>query len=391
MLRLALATVLLVACQEQDAHGASPPLAASPLVLVREDPSDAPIADLDDASLLRFTLGDARFELPFRESQGLGPLYIHRSCTSCHEDDARGPGAVRRLAFVGDGERGHALPYGDVVRPRLAAGARTPITLPERADVREEIRLGPAVFARGYLEALPDSALARWEEEQARRTDGISGRVHRLSLPDGSVVLGRFGLKARIATIEEFVADALLGDMGLTSPLRPVEHPNPDGLTDDVRPGVDLGDDEITLIADYVRLLAIPHREEPDARGRSLFVEARCDVCHVPRARTRSDHEEPVLRDREVELYTDLLLHDMGDALADGIEELDASGREWRTAPLIGLRHFRHFLHDGRATSVREAIEMHASPGSEANDAIERFRALSENDRALLVRFAEAL
>ncbi len=354
-------------------------------MLVAEDPSDAPIAGLSAEELRRFAEGDARFEHPFREAQGLGPLYIHRSCTSCHEDDARGPGAVRRVASAGE------LPFGDTLRPRTAAGARTPITAPD--DAVETLRLPPAVFARGYLEAIADATIEGFEQAQRDRDDGISGRAHRV--PSSSTEprnrIGRFGHKARSATLEDFTADALLGDMGLTSPHRPEELPNPDGLRDDARPGVDLGADDVAAIADYVRMLAIPRREAADPRGAALFEEARCAVCHVPSARTRSDHPIAALRYVEVALYTDVLLHDLGEGLADGVSEHDASGREWRTAPLVGLRHLRGLLHDGRAATVREAIEAHASEGSEANDSIARFRALSESDRDALVAFVEAL
>ncbi len=369
---------------------------APPLVVVAEDPSDAPIAGLSDAELARFAQGDARFELPFRDAQGLGPLYIHRSCATCHEDDARGPGVVRRIAVTGEADRREVLPFGDVVRPRAIAGATTAIAAPARDDVREEVRLPPAVFARGYLEAIEDATLLAWERAQSSRDDGISGRAHRV--PGASAVaverageLGRFGLKARIATLEEFTADALLGDMGLTSPHRPEELPNPDGVADDQRPGVDVTREEVVLIADYVRMLALPRREVSDARGAELFESVRCAVCHVPSARTRADHPIAALRGVEVALYTDVLLHDMGEGLADGVPEHDAGGREWRTAPLVGLRHLRGLLHDGRAASVREAIDAHASEGSEANDSITRFRALPEADRDVLVAFVEAL
>ena len=380
-MRRALFCLLLTACGDPEPREPG----AEDLVLVEADPSDAPIATLTDRELARFAEGDARFELPFREPQGLGPLYIHRSCASCHEDDARGPGAVRRLAVLGEGA---PLPFGDVLRPRLAAGARTPIARPERDDLRESVRLGPAVFGRGYLDAIDDAQILAWEAEQASRDDGISGRAHRLA----NGALGRFGLKARLATLEEFVADAFLGDMGLTSPLRPDEPPNPDGLSDDARPGVDLTGEEIALVADYVRMLAIPRRAETIERnGAALFEAVRCSVCHAPSARTRADGPIAALRDVPVALYTDLLLHDMGEGLADGVSEHDASGREWRTAPLIGIRHLRGLLHDGRAESVREAIEAHASEGSEANDSVERFRALSTVDQDVVVAFVEAL
>jgi CxxC motif-containing protein (DUF1111 family) len=403
---------LLLACGEgrsgSASEAASAPAPAPGLALVAEDPSDAPLEGLTPAELARFEDGDARFELPFREAQGLGPLYIHRACTSCHEDDARGPGAVRRIARLGPDAP--PLPHGDVVRPRATAGATTPLLAPSHPLLREELRLPPAVFARGLLEAIPDATLLAWEAAQARRDDGVRGRAARLPFEAGlaaagpaaagpfgeaAPVLGRFGHKARAATLEAFVADALLGDMGLTSPARPDELPNPDGLRDDLRPGVDVRAEEIALLADYVRLLAIPRRPAPDPEltttGAALFARVGCDACHVPEARTRADHPVAALRDVPVALYTDLLLHDMGEGLADGIPEGAAGPRDWRTAPLVGLRHLRALLHDGRASTVREAIAAHASEGSEANAAVARWEALAEPAQEALLRFVEAL
>lgn len=386
------AIAAIAACEPPSAPTAlvEPPA----LTLRREDPSDAPLAGLSPDERLRFARGDARFEEPFAETQGLGPHYVHRSCASCHEDDARGPGAVRRIVATA----GSVLPHGDVVRPRLAAGARTPVEAP--AGAHTVVRLGPAVFARGLLEAIPDETILAYEAAQAATGGPISGRAARLVprarepaslFGDAAPRLGRFGHEARAATLESFVADALLGDMGLTSPARPDELPSPDGLTDDLRPGPDVDAETVALLADYVRLLAIPARTAPDPRGASLFATVGCADCHVPTSRTRADHPVAALRDREVALYTDLLLHDLGEGLDDGIVEGAAAPREWRTAPLVGLRFLRGLLHDGRAETVAEAIAAHASEGSEANGVVARFDALAPEDRQALVAFVEGL
>lgn len=392
-----LTRVLLVAIVAPlAACGGEPPVAVpspepSPR-LVREDPSDAPLAGLSSEELVRFARGDARFEEPFADAQGLGPHYVHRSCTSCHEDDARGPGTVRRIVSSAP------LPFGDAVRPRLAAGALTPIVAPEGA--REVVRLGPAVFARGWMEAISDETIRGWEAAQAAGELGIRGRAATLvqqplepasTFGDAAPRLGRFGHKARTATLESFAAEALLSDMGLTSPARPSELPSPDARSDDLRPGLDLDAETVALLAEYVRLLAIPERAEPDAHGRGLFVEVGCARCHVPTARTREDHPIEAMRDREVALYTDLLLHDMGVGLDDGISEGVARGRDWRTAPLIGVRFLRGLLHDGRAETVREAIVAHASEGSEAREVVARYEALPEPDRAAIEQFVAGL
>lgn len=405
--RWGLALVLLWGCSEAETawrsnqpgerpHASEQAPERPELTLVTEDPSDGPILGLTPAQLERFALGDARFEQPFREAQGLGPLYIQRSCEACHEEDSRGPSVVRRLAVDAGVDRDSVLPHGDVIRPR-AIGSHQPLIPADGAPVREEVRLGPPIFGRGYLEAVADEQMLVWEREQAGRDDGISGRVHRVArasevpLPEWLPTLGRFGLKARIASLDEFAADALRGDMGITSPLRPDEPPNPDGVTDDDRPGVDLDREAVALIADYVRLVAIPDRPGLVEADLELLARARCTVCHVDRVRTRADHPVEALASADVALFTDLLLHDMGEGLADGIAEGDASGREWQTPALMGLRFQRRLLHDGRAQTVAEAIDAHASPGSEANDSIERFRALTEAERARLVRYVERL
>lgn len=382
---------LIAACGE-DAPVASSPSSDQPTpTLVRDDPSDRPIEGLGPDELLAFARGDARFEEPFADTQGIGPHYIQRSCESCHEDDLRGPGVVQR--FVID----TPFPFGDTVRPRMTASAHTPITAP--AGARVSVRLPPAVIARGWMEAIDDATLRGWADAQTARSDAITGRVSEVSsegappsvFGEGAPRLGRFGHKARTATLEGFVVDALIGDMGLTSSAHPTEPPSPDMLTDDLREGVDVDDETVAALALYVRLLAIPARAPADAHGARLFGEIGCDACHVASARTRADHPIEAMRDREVALYTDLLLHDLGVGLADGPGEQTATDREWRTAPLVGLRFSRGLLHDGRAEDVAHAIAAHASEGSEANAVIARFDALAAADRAALVTFVESL
>jgi CxxC motif-containing protein (DUF1111 family) len=299
------------------------------------------------------------------------------------------------------------LPFGATERPYLSAGARQPLSAPEGEErVRRSLRLPPAVFGRGYLEAIADGELTRLATEAASRTNGIRGRLNRVSYnsernpdaapvhdhrPGQSGIVGRFGLKARIATLDEFAADALQGDMGLTTPVRPVEPPNPDGLSDDRRPGIDLPLSAVNALADYLRLIDIPPRPPEPTQGRALFTETLCAACHVPELMTRSDYPVRSLAGIAAPVFTDLLLHDMGTALADGVSDGTATGREWRTAPLIGLRFSSAMLHDGRARTIDEAIRAHAGPGSEANVAVDRFLALQPEARAELIHFVERL
>jgi CxxC motif-containing protein (DUF1111 family) len=374
------------------------------------DPFDVPITGLTAAERDTFAQGDGLFDLSLRPGDGLGPLYTRAACSSCHTEGVRGPGSVQKMvAVLPDGVTPAPdqtrFAFGHTVHPLLAAGAKTPIVPPVGdADVKVTTRLGPPILGRGYVEAITDAEIERVAAEQAARTDGIHGRINRVTYASqanpvtayhshqpGESVIGRFGLKARIATIDDFTADALQGDMGITSPLRPQEFPNPDALADDMKAGIDVGIDSVNVRADYIRLTAIPKRVAAPARGQKLFTDTKCGVCHVPAMKTRSDYPISAIAGRDAAIYSDLLVHDMGDTLADGITDGQAGPRDWRTAPLIGLRFNRTFMHDGRAHDVDEAIRAHAGPGSEANESVDLYENLSDADRLLLDQFVGAL
>jgi len=374
------------------------------------DPFDVPADGLTAAEVAQFGVGDGLFDLSLRPYDGLGPLYTRTSCSGCHDDGMRGPGLVQKMVVVdADGwspaTDQSSLPYGHTIHPLVTADARTPIDAPAAdPSVKVTTRLPPAVLGRGYMEAVLDSEIERVAAEQALRTDGIHGRPNHVAYasqpnPDtrfhthqpGDIVIGRFGLKGRIATVDDFTADALQGDMGITSPLRPTEFANPDGLADDLKPGVDVTIDSVNERAMYVRMTAIPKRAASDPRGRAAFDAAGCSVCHVPTLKTRADYPLAPLADMDAPLYSDLLLHDMGPLHADGIAEGEATGRDWRTPPLVGLRFARGLMHDGAATTVEEGILAHAGPGSEADGSVTAFQALSPQDRALLLAFVSSL
>ena len=246
--------------------------------------------------------------------------------------------------------------------------------------------------------AVADEEIERVEAEQAAG-GVVSGRINRLDwsaveadspfhdhVPGDTNLIGRFGLKARIVTLDEFAADALQGDMSITSPLRPDELPNPDGLTDDYRDGVDTTTDRVNRTADYTRLLAIPARG--DDAGADVFDALGCATCHVPTLHTRTDYPVAPLADIDAPIYTDLLLHDMGPEMSDGLADGDAEPSEWRTSPLIGLRFLGPLLHDGRAESPEEAIAAHGGEAASARDA---YAAASDTDRAALCSFLAGL
>jgi CxxC motif-containing protein (DUF1111 family) len=400
--RLLLAVAALSACAEP---------AAAPPSVVGDDPSDEPLAGLDEHALEVFARGDQLFGTPFRTTDGIGPLYIRTSCAACHVEGGKGPGAVQKFQVVMTGTRALAndvpeMAYGSTERPYAAAGASRPLLAPAHLapgyDLALSRRIGPSVMGRGYLEAILDSEIERVEAEQAQRSDGIRGRINRVtyhSLASPGVVvsrqrgegglIGRFGLKARVVSLDDFAADAFQGDMGLTSPLRPDELPNPEGIADDRKPGPDVDADTVTTVAAYVRTIAIPPRA-PSA-GAEMFARVACATCHVPTLRTRADYPVRALAGVDAPVYTDLLLHDMGEALADYLTDESAGPREWRTAPLIALRFQRSYLHDGRARTIEEAILQHEGPGSQANGSVAAFKSLTEAERAALVAFVRTL
>ncbi|MEL6288781.1 MAG: di-heme oxidoredictase family protein [Pseudomonadota bacterium] len=302
------------------------------------------------------------------------------------------------------------LAEGEVVtlrKPRIALDELGYGAL--RDDTMMSLRVAQPMIGLGLLEAIPDAdILARADPEDADG-DGISGRPNRVwSNARNSLALGRFGWKAGQPTLRSQTASAFAGDMGLSSsiddatagdctPRQTRCQSAPDGRDPDGRPEV--RDALFDLTVFYVSNLGVPPRRNmgaPDVQaGGKLFREIGCAACHTPRHTTgaappRGKH----LADQVIYPYTDLLLHDMGEGLADGRPEAQASGREWRTPPLwgIGLTQtvsgHTFFLHDGRARNLTEAILWH---GGEAQRSRDAFAALPARDRARLLAFLGSL
>ncbi len=396
---------LLAACEAEPVEAparADPTCQALPTPAF-DDAAEVRVDGLDEDWSARHARGEREFESVHTEWSGLGPAYIHMVCAACHAGGGRGPQVVKKMVVMdGDAPAADqsALPWGPTVRPFVAGGATTPILPPEDVDgLLVTVRLPNALWGRGYLEAVADEEIEAVEAAQAD-AGLVSGRINRVAwsgveadsefhayVPGDTGLVGRFGHKARVVTLDEFAADAMVGDMSITSPLRPEEHPNPDGLTDDDHAGPDASIDDVNALADYTRTLAIPARPEPGP-GAEVFADAGCADCHVPTLRTRADYPLAPLADVDAPVYTDLLLHDLGPDLADGQGDGDALSAEWRTAPLIGLRHLDGFLHDGRAATLEEAILAH---GGEAADARAAFEGLPTDERAALCAFLGGL
>ncbi|TCL00454.1 CxxC motif-containing protein (DUF1111 family) [Shimia isoporae] len=409
-------------------------------------------ADLTQGMQLEFELGRAMFEKLWvaspsstKASDGLGPLYHARSCGSCHIRDGRGFAGTDALLIrvsVPDGEGGvkpHPV-YGGQLQHKALTGMEAEFQLEltyeetviglaggETAILREphyqlDLKLGPlgedamvsprvapAMIGLGLLEAIPSDDILALADPEDLNGDGISGRANVvMSAEFGTQMLGRFGHKATLPTVSEQTAAAFSADLGISTPVFPwhwgdctAEQVNcreaPHG-NDIEREGLEVDSQTMAVLNLYSRNLGVPARENVDdpqvLRGKALFHEAGCAACHVPKHVTHRLKEDVTGSFQLIWPYTDLLLHDMGDGLADGRPDGLASGREWRTAPLWGLGLVEQvggqqgYLHDGRARTVLEAILWH---GGEAAVSQEKVVAMTPKDRAALLAFLESL
>lgn len=266
-------------------------------------------------------------------------------------------------------------------------------------DVMLSPRVAPQVFGSGLLEAIPAEDVFAAEDPDDADGDGISGRAHRID-DQGETVLGRFGWKAAVRSVEAQSAGAFNGDIGITSRLNP-DQPCTTAQTqclaqaDGGRP--ELADEKLATVTFYTRTLAVPARRQVGSastdRGEAVFSQVGCASCHTPQQRTGQD-PVPALSNQTIRPYTDLLLHDMGEGLADGRPDGQANGRQWKTPPLWGVgliqdvNSHNRLLHDGRARGVLEAVLWH---GGEAEASRDRVLQMNQAEREALVKFVESL
>nr|WP_298138932.1 di-heme oxidoredictase family protein [uncultured Pseudomonas sp.] len=321
---------------------------------------------------------------------------------------------------------------------------------PMHPDTRFSARIAPPIIGLGLLEAIPEAAILANADPDDSNADGISGRANRVwDRAQQRSVLGRFGWKAGQPSLNQQNAEAFANDMGLTSSLvardncsasqsaclaapnggasRPLknvgeaaetrqkqakkrslhgvnEHFEPVfnavSATQVVfqQPASEVSDSILASILFYTRNLGVPARRGVDEAqviaGKNLFHAAGCQGCHTPQFTTAADAAEPELANQRIRPYSDLLLHDMGEELADNRSEFLASGREWRTPPLWGLglgeavNGHTQLLHDGRARNPLEAILWH---GGEAQAAQQRVLNFSAEERTALLAFLNSL
>ena len=358
-----------------------------------------PLPNLTAEQRAQFEEGKKVFRRVFEPKDGLGPLFNSVSCAECHEDPVVGGFGDEVEVHVGRFSEGSCDSLfqegGPVIQQDATPLLRALGILKEQVppNVAEAHRSTPAIFGFGLVDAIPESTLLAYEDPNDANGDGISGRASRTI--DGRV--GRFGRKAAVATLFEFNAGAFPFEQGITTPLSPVEEtingkPVPPETDPAPDPEISLVDVQNTDA--YVRFLAAPPRLSVDTygdkslvkRGEELFSTLKCSACHVPKMKTGPNSIKALDR-QTVELFSDLLVHDMGPELAD-ICVGDTQPSEFRTEMLMGLRFREHFLHDGSAKSVQQAIERH---GGEASHSRDKYKALGDPDKKALLKFLQTL
>ena len=254
----------------------------------------------------------------------------------------------------------------------------------------------------GLLEAIPEESILALADPEDTDGDGISGRPHMVwDDQQGKHVLGRFGWKAGKPTVELQSAGAFHGDIGITSQYFPDENCPPVQSACIEAPNggsPEIPDERLAKVTFYVQTLAVPamrNVDDPQVRdGARLFMQAGCGECHTPRHETSEDYPLRPMRAQVIFPFTDLLLHDMGEGLADNRPDGEATGREWRTPPLWGIglvetvNGHTMFLHDGRARNLEEAVLWH---DGEARQSLDYFVGLSSEERESVIMFLRSL
>jgi CxxC motif-containing protein (DUF1111 family) len=365
-----------------------------------------PLPDLTEEQLADFEEGFEEFTEVETVGEGLGPVFNGRGCAECHAHPVVGGASpnlgVAREVRIGRlvngafdplvNAGGMLLQQRSIAEDMFDCPVNGEVVPPEATLV--SLRQTTPVFGAGLMEAIADGTILRHADPHDRNRDGISGVPNRVFNPEsGQVEIGRFGWKAHVPTLHLFSGDAYLNEMGITNPTFPDENlpqgqPIPEGC--DLVPELEDNGEGVDGFTSFMQFLAPAPRGEITREaivGEELFEAIGCAKCHVPTMMTRR-HPIQALRNKPVNLFSDLLLHDMGTELADGIEMGTANGNEWRTAPLWGLSRRRFFMHDGLSNTIADAIRRH---GGEAQNVRRRFIRLSPANRQALLAFLESL
>lgn len=405
-----------------------------------------PLPGLSTTLRSLFDDGKTLFQHELTPEEGLGPIYNQKACQTCHGSlggtpggsDVLGVGSTNDVTHIGFDNRGYYDPLRYLGGPLLEVNSihddgvpGCPLlgeTVPSKANIISH-RHTPPVLGFGLIDAIPDDEIRAYEN---LGIDGIHGfanwGVEMQALDTeptpffppipvyGAPRVGRFGWKAQTATLAQFSAEPFNTELGATTPFFPQEH-SPVGVrTPAALPAGcevattnpnDVDASRAYALYHFQALLAPPPRLPPTPKsilGETLFFAFGCQNCHRAEMVTASEYDltldgvtsvrVPELENQVVHLYSDLLVHDMGPVLADdgganvGRVMTRARGNHWRTTPLWGLRLKDAYLHDGRTTSIEEAILAH---GGEATVVRNRFAASSDTERALLVEFLQTL
>ena len=413
-----------------------------------------PLATLTDTQKAAFkALRDEFIEVE-DVADGLGPTMNLDSCGGCHSHPAFGGssppknpqiafaqaegatdkvpaflsenGPVREVRFVRNPD---GSPDGGVhglftITGREGAGncnLAQPDFAAEAARNNLAFRIPTPLFGAGLIENIPDREIVQNQarSSQAKQGLGIRGRPNVL-LTSNSIsgqpnkngndgTIGRFGHKAQNKSLLIFSGEAYNVEMGITNGAFPTERDETDGCQFGATPNTDVKLDANTPPVEaissidrftlFMRFLAPPKPAMPPTTiaadsirsGGAVFNDVGCALCHTPTLYTYRNVAGMAVKDQPVNLYSDLLLHDMGRGLADGIQQGQAGGREFRSAPLWGLGQRLFFLHDGRSTDLRQAIAEHYGDGSEANGVTRRFFALPDTQQQDLLNFLRSL
>lgn len=378
---------------------------------------------------------------PAPVNSGLGPIYNNVSCKSCHHNDGKGnpttglntSSMLVRISIPGTDANGGpvAVPGFGLQLQDLAVYGRQPEAkvnisytdeafiypdgnstmmhkplyrlinayLPLPGNLMMSARMAPPFFGLGLLDMIPETTITGFAAQQASDNQGISGRPNYVyDAASGKMMLGRFGMKANTATLLTQVAAAYQQDMGITSRVFPQESSFGQLQNEGRAADPQLEDTILDATVFYIKTLSVPARRnttDPQIKqGEVLFTQTGCASCHIPTVQTGTDVRFKALSNQRIHPYTDLLLHDMGDGLADGRPDFQASGSEWKTPALWGIGLFEktngipYYLHDGRARSLPEAILWH---GGEAAGSKTAFVKLSAAERDNLVLFLKSL
>lgn len=364
---------------------------------------DGPVEGLTTSQNARFLRGDIAFnDEIFTVENGLGPLFVATSCGSCHPGDGKGHPSTTLTRFGQSDETGNKfLKQGGPQLQNRAIPGHAPEFIPIGATSSKFTP--PANTGLGFLAALTDEQILSHADPDDADGDGISGVPNYIDAPEyfqeqwfhqehNGKYIGRFGKKAAAVDLMHQTVNAYNQDIGVMSSYNAM-----DPMTGEYG-DPEVADNVVLDVVFYLRTLKAPVQRESDhtevLAGKAIFSEAGCNKCHTPEWTTPVS-DVAALSEKTFYPYTDLLLHDMGPLLDDHYTEGSAKTYEWRTPPLWGLGLSKksqggsyYLLHDGRATSIAEAIMMH---GGEAAQSREAFSQLNASEKESLIRFLESL